>query len=153
MPLPFTWVGGSSLYLPPCPLLPTLSFVWIEVFLVGCGAATGVFNSLGHHKPIFKKKVPLIPGCEHTGGRRQTACPCPDLKHLVGGSNGSWWAPGLPSQRRGALRSGQGVPYQGGNEDHRQSNQQQIGDLPGPSAQPGLENMRQTGQGGGVVGT
>lgn len=54
---------------------------------------------------------------------------------------GSW------SHGRGAARSGQEEPYQGGDEDHTERDQQQTGDVPGPSAQPGLGNIRQTAQG------
>lgn len=63
---------------------------------------------------------------------------------------GGGWASGS-EEGSTEVRSGQEAPYQGGNEDHRQSNQQQTGDFPGPKTQPGLGNTRQTGQ--GVVGT
>ena len=116
---------------------------------MGCGAPTPVFSgfspslSLEHRKPIFKKKVSLNPGWAHQWkGTDTLSLPRPETSsseikwELVG--------TGPQGQRRGARRSGQEVPYQGGNEDHRQSNQQQIGDFPGPNAQPGLGNMRQT---------
>ena len=34
-------------------------------------------------------------------------------------------------------------PYQGGDEDHGQRDQQQIRDVPGPNSQPGLGNIKQ----------
>lgn len=49
-------------------------------------------------------------------------------------------------QGRGVLRSGQEVPYQGGDEEHGQGDQQQTGNFPAPNAQPGLRDMRQIGQ-------
>lgn len=57
--------------LPLPPPLPAFSFLGIEIFLEGCGAPTLVFSGLGpslsleHRKPIFKKKVPFIPGWAH----------------------------------------------------------------------------------------
>lgn len=159
---PGSGLHGTILHLdgrfqpPPYPLPPplaTLSFLWTEVFLVGCGAPTLVFSglspslSLEHCKPIFKKKVPLIPGWAHWWKETDTlSLPLPETSSLE--SKWELVGTGPQGQRRGALRSGQEAPYQGGNEDHRQSDQQQTGDFPGPNTQPGLGNMRQTSQGG-----
>lgn len=75
-------------------------------------------------------------------------CPWPYLECLVCRSDGSFWGSASGSEE-GSTESGQEAPYQGGNEQHRQRDQQQTENFPGPNAQPGLGDMRQTGQ---VVG-
>ena len=81
---------------PPYPLLhplSTLSFLGMEVFLAELGVLTLVFSSLSpslsleHCKPIFEKKVLLIPGWAHWW--KET-----DLKHLAWRPNGGGWASG-----------------------------------------------------------
>lgn len=108
----------------------------------GFHTVSASFPSQEHCKPILRKKGPLptpTPAWAHWW-KKTGAPPQPYPQRLVCRSKGTRWGLGLGVE-------GQEEPYQGGDEDHTERDQQQTGGIPGPSAQPGLGNIRQTAQG------